>query len=46
MHTTQYKAKYNIVLRVHPLLGKVSVKKLPQKPILGKQSDARVWNNR
>jgi hypothetical protein len=35
-----------IILLVHPLLGNVMVIKFPQRQILGKQSVARLCNNK
>jgi hypothetical protein len=34
-----------VLLHAHPLLGSVLVNKFPRRPILGKQSVARLLNN-
>jgi hypothetical protein len=47
----EYRAKAEnrniyILLHVHPLLGNVLVNKFPRRQVLGKQSVARLRNNR
>jgi hypothetical protein len=44
--TLTYSHHHYILLHVHPLLGNVLVKKFPRKQIFGKQSVARLRNNR